>query len=222
MSFGFRVYPCCGRGADRADKTKMPWEEGKTTFWVLCGLPGTGKSTFATYLRESYPTGLCKIITRDVARMDLLWDSRKDPDKWKETHTSSMDDLTSELVLHRIKDAYSERRYHGIVVDGCHTRWDTLKQLLDMISEYENATINLVIIGTAKSRCMHRLSSRKKDDYGDYQDGSAFHNSLPQEVFEQKQREMLDLVTGDRFDQMGLLCDNIYLVPAYQGKPFTQ
>lgn len=216
LFFGFRVYPCCGRNFSA--KNKFPWEEGKTIFWVLCGLPGTGKSTFASYIEDSYPHDHCKIIERDTARMDLLWDSRKDTVDWKEKHQAPLDDLTTELSIERMRNAYYEYKYHGIVIDGCHTEWRTLKKILDVLSGFSQATVNLVIVGSSSSKCMHNLSDRKTDDYGDYIFGTSLHTSLPKEVFEKKQLQMKELCTEDHFKQLGELCDNIYLIPAYQGK----
>lgn len=205
FDFGYRMFNNPGR-------KDLPRYE--TCVWVLCGLPGTGKSTFGRFIAGSYPPFQCKIISRDEARTDLLWDIRKE-ERFQQ-QLAQLDTLTSRLVKKRLRAALKHQGpLQGVVVDGCHTDYATLLDLLQYLHNYgKRIRINLVIMGTSESPCAHLLNDHDIGDYSDYSDGHGSHIALPKKVFEMKRTQFIDLTKIEHIQTLSDYCDTIYCIPA--------
>lgn len=188
------------------------------SFWIMCGLPGTGKTTTCKKLVESYGDESVFMITRDTVRTDLLWEMRKKPELCDKI--CDLDNLVTEKVLQILEDhfANSEAPAKGIIIDGCHTEINTLRKILNFIAELTKQNnfgviVNLVLIGSPHSICHHALNNHKEGDYSDYK--GSFHNSLPKSVFERKRKEFEQTYTAISFDN-NIECDFVWKIPAYK------
>lgn len=168
------IYPTSGR---------------KTSFFVTCGIPGTGKSTYCRLLRNKFVEGDCKIINRDEIRGNLLWELRKEESEIQKEKIKKLDKLVSKKVIEEIINCLNEKKYFGIIIDGCHTEWKTLARLLKFLNTIENSIINLLIVGYYNSPCNYKTSNKKEGDYSDY-DENFNHNTIPLEVLTRKRDEM--------------------------------
>lgn len=169
---------------------------GRTTFWITCGIPGTGKTTLSEAIRQAYPPFQCTVVSRDETRTDLLWDLRKLPKEEQERQNKWMDRMTSWEVqerIHRIMDD-EKKTWSAVVVDGCHTEFNTLENLLDFINQYGNSVlVHLIIVGDPDSACYHAVTPKQEGDYSDY-GPQGKHQSLPLVVLERKREEMKELL----------------------------
>lgn len=188
----------------------------RTTFWIMCGIPGTGKSTVAEVLKNAYPPFRSIVISRDEIRTDLIYDFSKLDEETRKRHMSMLDDFTSWAVIKRIRrlinSTKKEDRYAAIIIDGCHTNYTTLLELLLALNQMGNQVIvNLVVVGDEESICCHAINDRKEGDYSDY-GPHGHHQALPNVVIERKRREMHELLrhrSKDIFKRV----DEIYCIP---------
>lgn len=172
----------------------FPTSGRKVSFFVLCGLPGVGKTTLANEIKSCYFENDAIILSRDEIRVDILWEMRKDePEKQKET-TLYLDDQVSEKMISKIHECVDQDKYYGIIIDGCYTNWKDLLWLLLEINNFKNdPIINLLIIGNENSKCHYLISDKKEGDYSDYnEDGT--HKTIPFCVLQRKRKELKDLL----------------------------
>ena len=83
---------------------RFPTSGRKVSFYVLCGLPGTGKSTLAEKIKNSYCEGDAIILSRDVIRTNVLWDIRKEPKEIQQKTIHKLDKIVTEKMISRIGD----------------------------------------------------------------------------------------------------------------------
>lgn len=183
----------------------------RTSFYVLCGIPGTGKSTYAKILQNKYVEGDCIIISRDEIRGNLLWDLRKEEKEKQKEKIKKLDYLVSQKVLDTIEERLSQRKYFGVIIDGCHTNYKILFKLLQFLNTFDDAIVNLLIVGYCDSPCNYTITNKKEGDYSDY-DENFQHNAIPQNVLQRKRDEMRFLFTN-LFEFMLMYIDYIHVLP---------
>lgn len=183
-----------GRGFNTPVVEQMP-DNGIITVWVLVGIPGTGKTTIADLMRTAYPPYKCRVISRDETRTDLLIDFERLPEEERNLRLKMMDVLTTRAVCARIRSFLDDPgRLCSLIIDGCHTDYNTLNQTLDTILAYgKKVHIHLLILGDPDSACCHAVSDKKEGDYSDY-GPHGIHENIPIVVLERKRREMSHLL----------------------------
>lgn len=193
---------------------------GRTTVWVMCGIPGVGKTTLAEGIRNAYPPFQCAVIARDEVRTDLLWDIRKMSPEMQEKSKEWMDRMTSWEVQERLGRLLSDEKktWSGVVIYGCHTDYKTLESLLIFLNQFGNQVlVHLVIIGDHDSLCHHAINGREEGDYSDY-GPHGHHQSLPDCVVKRKREEMKDLIEN-HFGCLVQKVDDIYWLREHTGRP---
>lgn len=191
----------------------FPTAGRKVTFYVLCGLPGTGKSTFAEKIKNSYCKGEAIILSRDVIRTNLLWEIRKEPKEIQQKTIHKLDKLVTEKMIDKINYTVRKQKYWGIIIDGCHTEWKTLSFILFCLESFENSIINLYIIGNEESKCAYHVTNKKEGDYSDYKSDFS-HDAIPLCVVERKRKEMKKLL-NNYLVHVYSYTDFIIFIPSY-------
>ena len=166
---------------------------GRTTVWVTCGIPGVGKTTISEAIRSAYPPFHCAVVSRDEIRTDIL-----------------------------MLDEENQKHWSAIVIDGCHTDYKTLEGLLIFLGQFgSRVLIHLMLIGDADSVCYHSINDRKEGDYSDY-GPHGHHQALPDCVVKRKRAEMKDLL-DNHFKCLLDRVDDLYWLRECAGRPpFSQ
>ena len=198
---------------------------GRTTVWVTCGIPGVGKTTISEAIRSAYPPFHCAVVSRDEIRTDILWDLRKLGPEVQERSLKHMDRLTSIEVQERVGrmlDEENQKHWSAIVIDGCHTDYKTLEGLLIFLGQFgSKVLIHLMLIGDHDSVCFHAINDRKEGDYSDY-GPHGHHQALPDCVVKRKRAEMKDLL-DNHFKCLLDRVDDLYWLRECAGRPpFSQ
>lgn len=102
----------------------------RPTFWVLCGLPASGKSTLAQSLADVY--GL-KVIRSDAVRKALFAQSN-DPTDTREFNKGQYSAYATEITYNHLFDLAREtlRTGHGVVIDATFSRDMHRQKILEM------------------------------------------------------------------------------------------
>ena len=211
---------CLGGRGFKTPLVDQECNNGRITIWITCGIPGTGKTTLSELLRSAYPPYSCAVVSRDEVRTDLLWDSRKLDQETREKQNKWMDRMTSWEVQERLAKMLNDPKKHwnAIVVDGCHTDANTLRNLLDFFDQYENRVlVHLIIVGDEESACYHAVNARSEGDYSDY-GPHGHHQSLPLCVINRKRTEMRDLLSK-HLEEIIPRVDDIYWIRECAGRP---
>ena len=121
-------------------------------------------------------------------------------------------------MIKTIKNVWNQDQYSGIIIDGCHTEWKTLKELLDSVRQYcAQATISLLLIGNCHAKCGHLLNNHQEGDYSDYNLNEYTHKSVPSVVFQKKKAQYQELLENHS-DDIYSITDYIFVIPAYSSK----
>lgn len=201
------------------------------TVQILIGLPGVGKSHHAQFMKLS--NNRVKVINRDEIRCDTiafkaaeaalkanrtdpaatLADEDKEFEKFVKEHKEikgldgEVDEYERKLfqiTMKRLRSR-SNPRINFIIFDGCHTKWKSLEELISCIKKYPEVYLEVYIFGDDKSSSEIPLNNKKENDYSDYQRWG-FHNSIPEEVFERKRKELKDLL-DNHLKELQMLTD---------------
>lgn len=113
----------------------------KTKIWLLCGIPGSGKSTWAT----AQNNGL--IVSRDEIRFSLLEPGdtyfAKEKKVWKQ-------------FIKTIKDNIG--KFDNIYVDATHLNWVSRRKIITALN-YTN--IGVIVFTTPFEECLKRNAKRE-------------------------------------------------------------
>ena len=139
---------------------------------LMCGIPGSGKST---WIREHVSPDT-KVISRDEIRFAILKDNdnyfSKEKEVWKE-------------FIKQIKNAIAE--YNDVIVDATHLNEASRKKVLNALSDVLNADISVCAIFMA-------TPLEVALDYNANRTGREF---VPESVI----RNMFSICTMPRFEE---------------------
>ena len=114
--------------------------------WIMCGLPGSGKST---YIKEELPKDI-EIINQDSIRVELgIMDNVND----KQIGTTEQEKEVTRICLERIDKAIKDRR--DFVIDNTNIKAGRVQNYYDQLKR-ANANIKIIIIDTPKEICKER------------------------------------------------------------------
>ena len=114
--------------------------------WIMCGLPGSGKST---YIKEELPKNI-EIINQDSIRVEL--GIMKDDDH-KAIGNSEQEKEVTRICLERIDKAIKDRR--DFVIDNTNIKAGRVQNYYDKLKK-ANANVQIIIIDTPKEICKER------------------------------------------------------------------
>jgi predicted kinase len=114
--------------------------------WIMCGLPGSGKST---YIKEELPKDI-EIINQDSIRVELgIMDNVND----KQIGTTEQEKEVTRICLERIDKAIKDRR--DFVIDNTNIKAGRVQNYYDKLKK-ANANVQIIIIDTPKEICKER------------------------------------------------------------------
>ena len=114
--------------------------------WIMCGLPGSGKST---YIKEELPKSV-NIISQDYIRQEL--GIMKD-DEHKAIGNSEQEKEVTRICLERIDNAIKERK--DFVIDNTNIKAGRVQNYYDKLKK-AGANVQIIIINTPKEICKER------------------------------------------------------------------
>ena len=118
--------------------------------WIMCGLPGSGKST---YIKEELPKNI-EIINQDSIRVELgIMDNVEE----KKLGNKEQEKEVSRICLERIDKAIKERK--DFVIDNTNVKAGRVKNYYDKLKKV-GANVQIIIVDTPKEICKER---RKND-----------------------------------------------------------
>lgn len=191
------------------------------TVQILVGLPGVGKSHYA-HLTQTINNRV-KIINRDEIRCDLIARmaaeskgmlDKTDPgaalahsnDKVFETFIKNnreikdLDDMVTSYehmlmrtAIKRMKPATSQKNF--LIMDGCHTKWKDLKDLIDILKKIPEVYLEVYFFGDDRTQSSLEVNNKKEGDYSDYC-RCGVHSAIPKSIFERKRAEYKELLTN--------------------------
>ena len=114
--------------------------------WIMCGLPGSGKST---YIKKELPKNI-EIINQDSIRVEL--GIMKD-DEHKAIGNSEQEKEVTRICLERIDKAIKERK--DFAIDNTNVKAGRVQNYYDKLKK-AGANIQIIIIDTPKEICKER------------------------------------------------------------------
>lgn len=114
--------------------------------WIMCGLPGSGKST---YIKENLPKDI-EIINQDSIRVELgIMDNI---DK-KKIGNSEQEKEVRKINFERIDNCINNRK--DFVVDNTNIKYGYVQNLYDRLKK-AGANVKIIIIDTPVNICKER------------------------------------------------------------------
>lgn len=111
--------------------------------WMTCGLPGSGKSTWAKANLKK-----CVYISRDEIRFGLV-----DEDEDYFSHENEV----YRVFIHEIQDCLNQGK--DVVADATHLNWSSRSKLLKNLSGFD--TVSIVYFDVPIDVCIKRNAERK-------------------------------------------------------------
>lgn len=121
-------------------------KQNQFNVWIMCGLPGSGKST---YIKKELPKNI-EIINQDSIRVEL--GIMKD-DEHKAIGNSEQEKEVTRICLERIDKAIKERK--DFVIDNTNVKAGRVQNYYDKLKK-AGANIQIIIIDTPKEICKER------------------------------------------------------------------
>lgn len=124
----------------------------KKCLWIMCGLPGSGKSTFIANNLLPLAGPVSAVISRDKIRFELLKDDDEYFSKEKEVWRKFISD---------IKLALNDDKLDNVIVDATHLNEASRTKLLRAIGEdTKKAYVNAICLKVNLDECLRRNSLR--------------------------------------------------------------
>lgn len=114
------------------------------TVLILCGIPTSGKSTFALHL--AFPNPMWKIISRDLIRIDLFGLKYKQNSKDEKTVTTMFN-----LQLNR----YLFEGYN-VILDNCHCKESYITELETLFKTYSYVEVKVKYFDISLIKAFYR------------------------------------------------------------------
>ena len=131
---------------------------------LMCGLPGSGKSTFAAKLASSFPS--CSLLSFDQLEADILEEHGYSVAQ-RDVHYTEVWLSVRERGLKRVEEALEGREGAGLIVDDNFYYSSMRKQVYQLCRRHE-AVFSVCFLDTPLSLCLERDQGR-----GDLSVGSA-------------------------------------------------
>ena len=114
--------------------------------WIMCGLPGSGKST---YIKEELPKNI-EIINQDSIRVELgIMDNVEE----KKLGSKEQEKEVTRICLEKIDTAIKERK--DFVIDNTNIKAGRVQSYYDKLKKV-GANVQIIIIDTPKEICKER------------------------------------------------------------------
>ena len=113
--------------------------------FVLCGAPGSGKTTYANSLSKKHNA---VILSGDDIRTELYGNSEVQPN-WIE-------------IWSQIENKIEENVGMPLIVDGTHCRKDYREEILVLLRSYGYEHIDAVVFHVPLETCLLRNAGRKR------------------------------------------------------------
>ena len=123
------------------------------TLWVMCGVPGCGKSYVAT--RALMRGTGWKYVSRDEIRMKYL----EDGDVYFQKEGEVYDEF-----IYRLREALKDGEVFNVVADATHLNWASRRKLLRHLGEEVNLNdlyIIPVVVYSSFNTCIKRNAERE-------------------------------------------------------------
>lgn len=121
------------------------------TLWILCGIPGSGKSTWAeSFIKTFNDTGDNFVrVSRDEIRFELLSD---DDDYFK------YETLVWDIYIRHIRAGIVQ--YDNVIADATHLDERSRTKLIKELNLHKDVKINCIYFDVPIETCIARNSSR--------------------------------------------------------------
>ena len=116
--------------------------------WLLCGIPASGKSYWATNFINRNPN--TAYISRDEVRFSII----KDDEEY-----FSHEDEVFDIFVARINRAIDAKENENIIIDATHLNWNSRRKILNRLQETWNVTD--VFFDTPLEVCLERNEKRE-------------------------------------------------------------
>jgi len=117
----------------------------KTTAFVMCGIPGAGKSTYAEKLAK---TEAAAIISGDEIRFELYGDSQIQGN-WGE-------------IWREIEQQVADFSDGNVIIDGTHCRADYRAEIITLLRSYGYTNIEAVVLDVSLATALARNFKRTR------------------------------------------------------------
>ena len=116
--------------------------------WLLCGIPGSGKSYWAANFINRNPN--TAYISRDEVRFSVITDN--------EDYFSHENEVFN-LFITRINNAINKKENENIIIDATHLNWQSRRKVLNRLHETWNVTA--VFFAIPLEVCLARNEKRE-------------------------------------------------------------
>lgn len=119
--------------------------------WLLVGIPGSGKSTWALEQLNALPAEHGHWISRDMIRFGLVKEGEEYFSKEKEVFNLFVRAVQADIDSNFITDIY---------VDATHINEASREKLLRRLKNLENVNLNAVVFDISLETCLERNAQR--------------------------------------------------------------
>lgn len=162
------------------DINKEELQKRKTNLWIMCGVPGSGKSYFAKN-SLMVDDGWC-YISRDDIRFSLVKENEE---------YFSKENQVFDIFCQNIVEACNNSHYRNVIADATHLNTSSRMKLLENLN-LNNVDIFCVNMNTPKEICLSRNNHRTG------------RRKVPEDVIEKMYTSRTHPKT-DPFNYMGIL-----------------